>query len=97
MTASNRDFLKLQGSVKVGPGDPVEDVRRAREQMGIEWESEKSPRPGPHPRPLSRSPEHTLPGRGAPPPAQNEANLEPVVSPSPGEGVLGGPGEGAGG
>jgi len=31
VTASNRAFLQLRGSFKVGPGDPVEDVRRARE------------------------------------------------------------------
>jgi hypothetical protein len=87
MTAPNKDFLKLRGSIKVGPGDPVEDVRRAREQMGTL---------SPHPHPLSRSPEHALPGRGAPPPAQDTAKRK-QVSPSPGEGVLGGPGEGAGG
>jgi len=87
MTAPNKDFLKLRGSIKVGPGDPVEGVRKAREQMGTL---------SPHPRPLSRSPEHTLPGRGAPPPAQEETKAR-QVSPSPGEGVLGGPGEGAGG
>jgi len=34
VTASNRAFLELRGSFKVGPGDPVEDVRRARELMG---------------------------------------------------------------
>jgi hypothetical protein len=27
---------ELQGSIKVGPGDPVEDVQRAREIMGTE-------------------------------------------------------------
>lgn len=36
VTASNRAFLDLRGSFKVGPGDPVEDVRRARELMGSE-------------------------------------------------------------
>ena len=36
VTASNRAFLELRGSFKVGPGDPVEDVRRARELMGTE-------------------------------------------------------------
>ena len=36
VTASSRAFLDLRGSIKVGPGDPVEDVRKAREQMGIE-------------------------------------------------------------
>ena len=42
----------------------------------------------PHPRPLSRSSLHTLPGRGAPPHAQEQ------VSPSPGEGVPGRSGRG---
>lgn len=36
VTASSRAFLKRQGSIKVGPGDPVEDVRKARKLMGIE-------------------------------------------------------------
>ncbi|HYO13634.1 MAG TPA: AbrB/MazE/SpoVT family DNA-binding domain-containing protein [Thermoanaerobaculia bacterium] len=36
VTASNRAFLDLRGSFKVGPGDPVEDVRRARELMGTQ-------------------------------------------------------------
>ena len=36
VTASSRAFLDLRGSFKVGPGDPVEDVRRARERMGTE-------------------------------------------------------------
>lgn len=36
VTASSRAFLDLCGSFKVGPGDPVEDVKRARERMGIE-------------------------------------------------------------
>ena len=36
VTASSRAFLDLRGSFKVGPGDPVEDVRRARELMGKE-------------------------------------------------------------
>lgn len=36
VTASNRAFLDLRGSFKIGPGDPVEDVRRARERMGTE-------------------------------------------------------------
>jgi len=36
VTASSRDFLDLRGSFKVGPGDPVEDVRKAREMMGTE-------------------------------------------------------------
>ena len=34
VTAAEPEFLKLRGSIKVGPGDPVEDVRRARELMG---------------------------------------------------------------
>ena len=34
--AYSRAFLDLRGSFKVGPGDPVEDVRRARERMGME-------------------------------------------------------------
>ena len=36
VTASSRAFLDLRGSIKVGPGDPVEDVRRARERIGLE-------------------------------------------------------------
>ncbi|HEX9940617.1 MAG TPA: AbrB/MazE/SpoVT family DNA-binding domain-containing protein [Thermoanaerobaculia bacterium] len=36
VTVSGRAFLELRGSFKVGPGDPVEDVRRARELMGTE-------------------------------------------------------------
>jgi AbrB family looped-hinge helix DNA binding protein len=36
VTASNRAFLDLRGRFKVGPGDPVEDVRRARELMGTQ-------------------------------------------------------------
>lgn len=36
VTASSRAFLKLRGSFKVGPGDPVEDVRKARAMMGTE-------------------------------------------------------------
>jgi AbrB family looped-hinge helix DNA binding protein len=35
VTASTPAFLALQGRFKVGPGDPVEDVRKARELMGI--------------------------------------------------------------
>jgi len=30
------DLRLLQGRFKVGPGDPVEDVRRARDLMGTE-------------------------------------------------------------
>lgn len=36
VTASSRAFLDLRGSFKVGPGDPVEDVRKARGLMGTE-------------------------------------------------------------
>jgi bifunctional DNA-binding transcriptional regulator/antitoxin component of YhaV-PrlF toxin-antitoxin module len=36
VTASSRAFLDLRGSIKVGPGDPVEDVRRARERIGLD-------------------------------------------------------------
>lgn len=36
VTASSRAFLDLRGSFKVGPGDPVEDIRKARERMGTE-------------------------------------------------------------
>jgi bifunctional DNA-binding transcriptional regulator/antitoxin component of YhaV-PrlF toxin-antitoxin module len=36
VTVAPSDFLSLQGKFKVGPGDPVEDVRRARELMGTE-------------------------------------------------------------
>ncbi len=32
---SDRAFFKRKGSIKVGPGDAVEDVRKARELMGI--------------------------------------------------------------
>jgi AbrB family looped-hinge helix DNA binding protein len=32
--AADPAFLALQGRFKVGPGDPVEDVRKARELMG---------------------------------------------------------------
>ena len=35
VTAVTPAFLALQGAFKVGPGDPVEDLRRARELMGI--------------------------------------------------------------
>jgi AbrB family looped-hinge helix DNA binding protein len=34
VTAATPAFLTLQGSFKVGPGDPVDDVRKARELMG---------------------------------------------------------------
>jgi AbrB family looped-hinge helix DNA binding protein len=36
VTASSRALLDLCGRFKVGPGDPVEDVRKARELMGTE-------------------------------------------------------------
>lgn len=36
VTVAPSDFQELQGRFKVGPGDPVEDVRRARELMGTE-------------------------------------------------------------
>jgi bifunctional DNA-binding transcriptional regulator/antitoxin component of YhaV-PrlF toxin-antitoxin module len=35
VTAAPPAFLSLQGTFKVGPGDPVEDVRRARELIGL--------------------------------------------------------------
>ena len=35
VTAKSLAVLKLKGILKVGPGDPVEDVRKAREIMGI--------------------------------------------------------------
>jgi bifunctional DNA-binding transcriptional regulator/antitoxin component of YhaV-PrlF toxin-antitoxin module len=34
VTAARPAFLQREGSIKVGPGDPVEDVRRARELVG---------------------------------------------------------------
>lgn len=34
VTAATPAFLALQGIFKVGPGDPVEDVRKARELIG---------------------------------------------------------------
>jgi bifunctional DNA-binding transcriptional regulator/antitoxin component of YhaV-PrlF toxin-antitoxin module len=36
VTAAAPAFLALQGRFKVGPGDPVADVHRARELMGTE-------------------------------------------------------------
>jgi hypothetical protein len=36
VTVAPSDLLSLQGRFKVGPGDPVEDVRKARELMGTE-------------------------------------------------------------
>lgn len=35
VTAATPAFLQREGSIKVGPGDPVDDVRRARELMGL--------------------------------------------------------------
>jgi bifunctional DNA-binding transcriptional regulator/antitoxin component of YhaV-PrlF toxin-antitoxin module len=34
VTAADHAFLKRKGSIRVGPGDSVEDVRKARELMG---------------------------------------------------------------
>jgi bifunctional DNA-binding transcriptional regulator/antitoxin component of YhaV-PrlF toxin-antitoxin module len=34
VTASSRAFLDLRGSFKVGSGDSVEDIRKARERIG---------------------------------------------------------------
>jgi hypothetical protein len=31
-----RSFLDLRGTFKVGPGDPVKDLREARKRMGTE-------------------------------------------------------------
>ena len=36
VTVAPPEILSLQGRFKVGPGDPVEDVHRARAQMGTE-------------------------------------------------------------
>lgn len=36
VTVAPPDYLSLQGRFKVGPGNPVEDVRRARELKGTE-------------------------------------------------------------
>lgn len=38
VTASAPDLRNLRGIFKVGPGDPVKDVQRARELMGINEE-----------------------------------------------------------
>jgi AbrB family looped-hinge helix DNA binding protein len=35
VTAARPAFLDREGTIRVGPGDPVEDVRRARKLMGI--------------------------------------------------------------
>jgi AbrB family looped-hinge helix DNA binding protein len=37
VTVAPRDFLSLKGRFKVGPGDPVEDVHRARDLIGIRY------------------------------------------------------------
>jgi len=34
-SAEPTDITSLQGRFKVGPGNPVEDVRKARDLMGI--------------------------------------------------------------
>jgi len=34
ITTAEPAFLKREGSIKVGPGNPVEDVRKAREFLG---------------------------------------------------------------
>jgi bifunctional DNA-binding transcriptional regulator/antitoxin component of YhaV-PrlF toxin-antitoxin module len=36
VTVTSTDLLSLKGRFKVGAGDPVEDVKRARERMGTE-------------------------------------------------------------
>ena len=33
-SAGSTDIQSLQGRFKVGPGDPVEDIRKARDLMG---------------------------------------------------------------
>jgi AbrB family looped-hinge helix DNA binding protein len=38
VSASDRGFLKRRGSIRVGPGSTVEDVRRARSLRGTEAE-----------------------------------------------------------
>lgn len=35
-TEADTSFLKLQGSIKVGPGSAVEDVKKARELRGTD-------------------------------------------------------------
>lgn len=35
VSAARPAFLDREGRVRVGPGDPVEDVRKARKSMGI--------------------------------------------------------------
>lgn len=41
---SNTGFLQLRGSFKVGPGDPVEDIWRARRRMGLQASQGDLPR-----------------------------------------------------
>ncbi len=36
LLGKNRSLLDLRGSFKVGPGDPVKDVRIARKRMGTD-------------------------------------------------------------
>ena len=36
VTLANTSFLKLQGSIKVGSGSAVEDVKKARELLGTD-------------------------------------------------------------
>ncbi len=35
VSAASPAFLGREGTIKVGPGDPVEDVRKARKLMGV--------------------------------------------------------------
>ena len=35
VSAARPAFLSREGRIKVGPGDPVEDVRKARTFMGV--------------------------------------------------------------
>jgi len=35
VSAARPSFLDREGRIKVGPGDTVEDVRKARKRMGI--------------------------------------------------------------
>jgi len=35
VSAARPAFLGREGTIKVGPGDPVEDVRKARTLMGV--------------------------------------------------------------
>lgn len=36
VAVADTSFLKLQGSIKVGPGSAVDDVKKARELRGID-------------------------------------------------------------